>query len=224
MNLYFYQDLISVLLGLGLLGLMVVRVRLKGPSYLLLFLVFICSLAGLTDALFRWNPNSLVVLMADSLSAFCYLMGLGIFLHYSLFYEKQEQLGKWYYLAYLPGLILSFLYVWTPLMVKGITRSFFGFQISYGPGYYWLIIYGLLYFVLILFFNGRVVFSFREWKEKERTFYLLFSFFLFFYFYSSVIIFPFLYGMVNFASPFPVVFAALVMVYAHLKYNYFSMV
>jgi len=221
MKIYFYQDLISVLLGIALLGLMLIRAMWKRSSYLLLFLVFLLSLAGLTDALFRWNPSSLIVLLADSINVFCYFLGLGVFLHYSILFARREGIGKGYYLIYLPGLILAFLYVLTPLMVKGITRSFLGFQLSYAQGYYWLIIYGLIYFILILLFNGRVILSSLGGKEKEESFYLLFSFFLFFYFYSSVIIFPFLYGLVNFASPLPVALAALVLVYAHLRYNYF---
>ena len=51
---------------------------------------------------------------------------------------------------------------------------------------------------------------------------MLFVLILVSYFYSSVLIFPFLNNMVNFASPLPMAFGIMTMVYCYFFHGYFA--
>lgn len=227
---YYSQDLLYILLGIFfifvLLGYTIYRRHLPTGGYLL-GLVFLLSLAGLSDMIFRWNPNPSLVLSASSLNVLCFSFSLSIILNYSIVHFFKGKIGLkplWLFLAlYLPALIVASLYAFSPLMISGMLSNPLGFQPIFNSGYWALVFYGVFLFLLSTLLNLILAFKGKSLDEKNQSVFLLFILFLVVYFYSSVLIFPFLYRTVNFASPLPTTFAILVLVYAYIRYGYFSL-
>jgi hypothetical protein len=226
---YLAQDILYIAMGIVfamvLLGYIAYRRHWPGGGYLLA-LVFLLTTTGLADIIFRWNPNPSVVLLAGSLNVLCFLLNLTILLHYSVENYLKSKIGLeplWLFLIlYLPALLVSGIYTLTPLMISGIITSAIGFQPIYGSGYWTLVGYGAALFLLTLHFNIMTLVR-GKLEEKNQSVFLMFVLFLLGYFYCSVLIFPFIYRTVNFASPLPTTFAILVLVYAYIHYHYFSM-
>ena len=123
--IYFYQDIllaaINIFLLTFLVGYMIYHQRFTHGGNLLLALIIMLSTAGISDMIFRWNPNPTLILLADSFNVFCFLFTLTILLHFSLFSFTRSVLlreNKFYLLLYFPPVILSFLYALTPLMIS----------------------------------------------------------------------------------------------------------
>lgn len=227
---YYYQDTFYVSLGililLFLLGYMLLRRRFAKGSPLLLSLILLFSTAGISDLVFRWNPRPVAVLYADSLNLFCFVFSLAILAHFSVIHFSRNPAWretKIYALLYLPALLISALHILTPLMIDGITSGPIGFQLSYNWGYWAVVAYGAVFGLLSAALNIGIILSGPSPREKNHSLFLLFVLILSLYFYNSSLILPFLYRMVNFASPLPTTFAILVLTYAFIKYNFFTL-
>jgi hypothetical protein len=227
---YFYQDMLYFLIGLFfflfLAGYMIYHRRFPRGGFLLLGLILLLSTASLSDLAFRVNPHPNIVLFADSLNIFCYTLILAILLHYSLAYSSEKPVWtetKSYLALYLPALIISALYALSPLMVAGIVSGSIGFQLSYNPGYWVIVIYGIFLSLSCVYLNLEHLGRDKSPAEINRSIFLLFTLLLLAYFYNASLILPFLFRTVNFASPLPTSFAIMVLVYAYTKYNYFSL-
>ncbi|MEE8637593.1 MAG: hypothetical protein V3T21_00950 [Candidatus Margulisiibacteriota bacterium] len=227
---YFYQDIsyviISIIFLLFLVGHMFYYRRFTRGSFHLLGLILMLSTAGLSDLAFRWNPRPIIVLYADALNVFCFVFALAILLHYSLVHFFKSRLWtetKFYWTLYLPALVISALHVLTPLMIAGIFFGPIGFQLSYNAGYWAIVIYGMGFSLLSVFLNLGIIVKDTSPSEKNQSVFLLFTHLLLIYFYSSSLILPFLFNMFNFVSPLPTTFAIIVLAYAYVKYNYFSL-
>jgi hypothetical protein len=225
---YFYQDLsyiiISVVFIAYLFGYAEIHRRIPKGFFLLLLLTLLLSTGGLSDMVFRWNPDPTLVILADSLNVFCFSFALTIILHYSaLYFYKNDFLAasKGYRWLYLPACLLTFVYILSPLMIKGIVSNPIGFQLKYAPGYWLIVLFGALLGLAALLINFGIVLHSRNENEKNRSLFMLFVLILTLYFYSSVMFLPFLFNAVNFASPLPMTFAVIVLVYAYIKYGYF---
>ena len=227
---YFYQDIFYISLGIFfifvLLGYILYRRHLPTGGYLL-SLVFLLSMAGLSDMIFRWNPNPSWVLSASSLNVFCYSFALTIILNYSIVHFFKDRIGlepAWLFLIlYLPALIVTSIYLFSPLMVSYVLSSPLGFQLAYSPGYWALIVYGAILVLPSALLNLIIAFQGKSADDANQSIFLLFVLLLVAFFYGSVLVFPFLYRTVNFASPLPTAFAILVLVYAYIRYEYFSL-
>jgi|GEM_PF-1337046 len=227
---YFYQDILYVSLSVVLLLVLVIhmlaRRRFPKGSPLLLGLMLLLSTAGLSDIAFRFNPRPDIVLLADSLNVFCFSFALAIILHFSLAYFSPNQRltrTKLYLLLYAPALVISGLHALSPLTIHGIISGPIGFQLSYNWGYWIIVAYGVLFGLYSLFLNVDMIFIKKDPAEKNRAAFLVFVLLLIAYFYQSSLIFPFLFRMVNFASPLPTTCAVLVLAYAYIKYRYFTL-
>ena len=93
---YYSQDLLYILLGIFfifvLLGYTIYRRQLPTGGYLL-GMVFLLSMAGLSDMIFRWNPNPSLVLFASSLNVLCFSFSLSIILKYSIVHFFKDKIG-----------------------------------------------------------------------------------------------------------------------------------
>jgi hypothetical protein len=227
---YFYQDLFYFLIGLAffffLAGYMFYRRCFPRGAGLLLGLILLLSTAGLSDLAFRVYPWANLVLLADSVNVFCFTFILAIFLHYSLAYSAKQTVWtrtKLYLVFYLPALAISGFYALSPVMVGGLITGPLGFQLNYNPGYWIVVLYGLTLTLASIYLNLGHIESSKPAGEKNRSVFLLFTLLLLVYFYNASLILPFLFQTVNFASPLPTTFAVMVLTYAFLKYNYFSL-
>jgi hypothetical protein len=227
---YFYQDIsyviISIIFLLFLVGHMLYCRRFQKGSLLLLVLILMLSTAGLSDLAFRWSPRSSVVLCADTLNVLCFVFALAILLHYSLVHFSKNRLWaevKFYWVLYLPALIISVLHILTPLMIAGVISGPIGYQLSYNSGYWIIVIYGIGFSLLSILLNLGIIAKDTSPSEKNQSIFLLFTHLLLIYFYTSSLILPFLFNLANFVSPLPTTFAIIVLAYAYVKYNYFSL-
>jgi len=230
MNYFFAEDLFSIIAS-GLvffffLGYLIYRGQFSNGK-LLLGLVFLLSLSGLSDMVFRFNSNANMVVLADGLNVVCYTLVLALILDYSTVYFFSNPLAMpWinFILIYLPPIFISAVYILTPWMVSGITQNKgIGFNLSYNSGYWVLLAYGAIMFLLSLAFVLIDLWRDPDSEDRSESLFTLFILVLLGYFYCSVIIFPFWLKMVNFASPLPTTFAGLALVYSYIVYGYFAL-
>jgi hypothetical protein len=227
---YFFQDMLYCLISLSslfcLAGYMIYRRHFPRGGLLLLGLILLLSTAGLSDLVFRVNPHPSIVLFSDSLNVFCYAFALVILLHYSLAYSSQKEVWteiRSCLVLYLPALVLSSCYALSPFMISGIVSGSIGFQLSYNPGYWVIVIYGIFFSLSCIYLNLGHLGREKPPAEINRAIFLLFTLLLLAYFYNASLILPFLFRTVNFASPLPTSFAVMILAYAYIKYNYFSL-
>jgi hypothetical protein len=227
---YFIQDTLYVALSIFLLffllGYMALRRRFPKGSPLLFALILLFSCAGLSDLAFRFSPNPVIVLYADSLNLFCFVFSLAILSHFSLLHFSKNPLWthtKSYLLLYLPALIIAALHILSPLMISGIISGPIGFQLNYNWGYWLIVIYAALFGFHSIALNLIIIVKNPLAAEKNHSIFLLLVLLLSLYFYNSSLILPFLYRMVNFASPLPTTFAVLILTYTFIRYNYFTL-
>ena len=223
---YFQQDLFAfgfcVILTVGFPVYLAARRSLAGgwPAVLLVLLL---TISGAADLAFKCNAGTSVVLLADSVNVFCFLVSLTVCAQYSLVYFLPGPLRgrRW---LYLPALVLAALYFFTPWFVRGIVQNdYLGFRLTYAPGFWLLPLFGLLAAGLALALNFAALFSRRAPAAKDRAIFFLFVLFLALFFYGASLIMPFLAGTVNFASPLPVAMAITVVVYSCARYGLFMM-
>ena len=226
---YFYQDLFfiicSLIIFIFFLGYLIVRRQFRGGK-LLLGLTFLLSLAGISDMVFRFNPDPNLVVLAEGMNVICFTFVLALLLNYSTVYFYKNPLSlplKYYLLIYLPALIISVIYIFTPWMVSSITQNPFGFKISYNSGYWAIVLYGILMSICALLFVLITLFRDHDLDDKNEALFMMFILVLLVFFYSSVLILPFISHMVNFASPLPTTFAILALVYSYIAHGYFSL-
>ncbi len=225
---YFMQDIFSYLASaLVFFALLAYAIYKKRSNLqLLLASVFLMSSAALSDMLFRWNPNPNIVVLADGMNVFCYSFIMAIMLHFSVVYFFKNTIpslpSRFYLALYLPPLVLSAVYILTPFMVTGIIHNPTGFKLNYGGSYWVLIAYGMALAALSLLFILWILLEDRDPEERNQTIFVLFVLILVSYFYSSALIFPFLNNLVNFASPLPMTFGILIMVYCYFVHGYFA--
>ncbi|HVN67188.1 MAG TPA: hypothetical protein VMT55_02365 [Candidatus Sulfotelmatobacter sp.] len=225
MTVYYYQDFIFASAGFLLVGILLGYALQKQRYYLLVGLTLMLSTASLTDVIFRYNADPALLMLADSGNIFCALFGLTIFLHFSL-----ADLLRWrhgrdfqnYLLLYLPALAIATAYTLTPLMVEGITSGAAGFEIQYGRGYWLVVAFAGAYLLLTVLLALFSVIESPKVRERERSAIMLLAAGLCAYYYTSVLILPFLLRLPNFASPLPLTCATIILVYAGIKYEYFS--
>ncbi|MCU0641816.1 MAG: hypothetical protein MUC35_07050 [Candidatus Margulisbacteria bacterium] len=225
MTAYYYQDLIFTLAGFFLVGLLAGHALYKKPSYLLIVLTTLFSLAGLTDVIFRYNTDPTTLMLADSTNVFCALFALTILLQFSMQYfcaERVRACARYQLLLYLPALLLTLAYAVTPFMVRGITAGAAGFRLTYNDGYWAVLVFGAICLALTAAISIYLAIERPEVRERERAAFLLFALGLFAYYYTVVLALPFLVRAPNFASPLPLTCATLVLVYACVKYEHFS--
>jgi hypothetical protein len=225
MKIYLFQDLCYLLAGLFLTGLVFGYAFFKQPCFRLVTLTILFLLAGVTDVLQVYGVDPTQLLLTDSVNVACALFSLTFFLQFSLL-GRSDQRSVWptrvNALFFLPALLLAMVYTLTPLLIGGITTGANGFRLDYQPGF-WLLVLALAGGALmVLWFVWREFSQAGEGKARERAVILLFSFLLAAYFYGTGLILPFLAETGQFASPLPLTFAALVLVYANVKYGYFS--
>jgi hypothetical protein len=225
MTVYYYQDFIFAALGFFLAGLLLGRALVKRRYYLLVALLLMLSTAGLTDVVFRYNPDPALLMLADSGNVFCAAFGLTIFLHFSLAAFLRQRYNynfRRYLFLYLPALLLAAVYALTPLMVKGITSGGAGFEIKYGQGHWLVLAFVGLYLLLIGLLGLFSMIESPNVRDRECSAIMLLAAGLCAYYYSSVLVIPFLFQMPNFASPVPLTCATLILTFAGLKYEYFG--
>lgn len=215
MTKYFYQDLFYILAGFFFVGLVAGYSLFKKPSYLLVGQTLLLSLAGLTDAIFRYNSDPVILLLAGSGNVLFCALTLTIFLLYAWPSCPQK-------LIYLPAVLITAAYALTPWLVRGITSGAYGFELEYAPGYWLLIGFVALCVLLAVAFSLQVVMKSEHAKERERALLLLFALLLSAYYYGSALVVPFFVAGANIASPLPLTFAAMVMAYSCIKYGYFA--
>jgi len=227
---YFIQDTLFVALSIFLLffllGYMALRHRFPKGSPLLCALILLFSSAGLSDLAFRFSPNPVVVLYADSLNLFCFVFSLAILSHFSLVHFSKNPIwthSKFYLILYLPALIIAVLHTLSPLMISGIVSGPIGFQLSYNWGYWLIVIYAALFGLHSVLLNLIIIVKNPVAAEKNHSVFLLLVLLLSLYFYNSSLILPFLYRMVNFSSPLPTTFAILILTYTFIRYHYFTL-
>ncbi|MFH1347593.1 MAG: hypothetical protein ABIH22_02775 [Candidatus Margulisiibacteriota bacterium] len=227
---YYYQDISyilgSILLLLFLVGEMLHFRHLPKGGPLLLGLTLLLSTAGLSDLIFRSNPNPTIILFADSLNVFCFTFALAIILNYSLVYFSKNPLWsekKAYLVLYIPALIISALHALSPMMIKGVLWGPISYQLNYNPGYWIIVAYGISFAFLSILFSLSAARKIQSPSEKNQSLLLVCVLILLTYFYNSSLILPFLFKTVNFASPLPTTFAILLLVYGYIEYNYFSL-
>ena len=230
MSYFFAEDLFAIvasgLVFLSFLGYLINKGQFS-KGKLLLALVFLLSLSGLSDMVFRFNSNANLVVLADGLNVICYTLVLALILDYSTVYLFRNPLAMpiiSFILIYLPPIVISAVYILTPWMVSGITQNAsLGFKLSYNSGYWVLLVYGAMLFLLSLGFILVDLWRDPDPEGRSESLFTLFILFLLGYFYCSVIIFPFWLKMVNFASPLPTTFAGLVLAYSYIVHGYFAL-
>ncbi|MCU0641197.1 MAG: hypothetical protein MUC35_03805 [Candidatus Margulisbacteria bacterium] len=225
MNVYLCQDLFYILIGFLLTGLILGYSLFKRPCARLVFLTVILSLAGITDIFQVYGADPVLILLADSGNVLCALFSLTLFLQLSLLCRPNRPV-VWSALAnalfFLPGTILALLYTFTPLLIGGVSYGALGFSLTYQPAFWALVVILIGGFLVVCGLALREIVRSPHIKCRERATTLLFALLLAAYFYGTVVILPFLYETSKFASPLPLVCAALVLVYVNIKYGYFS--
>ncbi|KPJ68301.1 hypothetical protein AMJ44_06790 [candidate division WOR-1 bacterium DG_54_3] len=227
--IYFYQDIafvsISILFLFFLAGRMLFFRRFPKGSPFLLGLILIFSTAGLSDLAFRWTLSPTILLSADALNVFCFVFALAILSHYSLTHFFKGGLWadfKFFWMLYAPALVISALHIFTPLMIDRVFSCSKDLQLCYNSGYWVIVIYGIGFSLLSLLLNFGILAKSKDLHEKNQSIFLLLVLLLLIYFYTSSLILPFFFNIVNFVSPLPTTFAIAVLVYAHIRYHYFS--
>jgi hypothetical protein len=217
MTAYFYQDLFYILAGFFFVGLILGYSLFKKPCHLLVGLTLLLALAGVADAICSYNSDPTVILLAGSGLVLCCGLTLTVFLQFAL-----PQFPKKFIYLYLPTLLLTAAHALTPWLVRGITSGAYGFELKYASGYWLLVVFVACYVLLIAALLLRQVMRSSHAKERERALLLLFVLLLTAYYYSSALVVPFFVEGANIASPLPLTFATMVMVYSCLKYGYFA--
>lgn len=220
---YFLQDLVS--LGLcavlaAALPLFLIARRELGRGWPAVLLALLLTLAGAADLVFQRNAGTALVLLADAVNVFCFLVSLTVFVHYSVDYAAAG-LRPFRLWSYLPALFLALFYFLTPWLVRGIAQSYLGFRLDYAAGFWLLPLFGLLAAGLVVALNFTTIFSLQKEAIKDRSLYLLFVMFLVLFFFSSSLLMPFLIGTVNFSSVLPLALALLVIFYTCAHNGYF---
>jgi hypothetical protein len=227
---YFYNDIIMVAVNLGLLlflfGYMVARRRFTHGGNLLLLMIILLSTLGLSDLIFQWNPNPLLILLANTLNVFCALFTLTILCHFSLFAFTRSHLlweSRAYLWLYLPSVVISFLYALSPLMLTGIVHNPFGFRLVFSPGYWAVIVCGVALTVAISLLELAILFRPGSADEKAEAGISLAILLLLAHFFNLNLILPFFVYLGSYSSPMPAMLATLLLVYEFIRYNYYSL-
>jgi hypothetical protein len=227
---YFYNDIIMVAANLVLLlflfGFMVVRRRFTHGGNLLLLMIILLSTLGFSDLIFQWNPNPLLILLANTLNVFCALFTLTILCHFSLFAFTRSPLlweSRTYRWLYLPSILISFLYALSPLMLTGIVQNSFGFRLLFNSGYWAVIICGLALTLAISLLELAILFRPGSADEKAEAGISLAVLLILAHFFNLNLVLPFFFYLGTYASPMPAMLATLLLVYEFIRYNYYSL-
>jgi hypothetical protein len=227
---YFTNDVITVAVNLGLLlflfGFMVARRRFTHGGNLLLLMIILLSTLGLSDLIFQWNPNPLLILLANTLNVYCALFTLSILCHFSLFSFTRSHLlweSRAYLWLYLPSVVISFFYALSPLMLTGIISNPFGFRLTFGAGYWAVIICGVALTLAICLLELAILFRPGTADDKAEAGISLAILLILAHFFNLNLILPFFIYLGTYASPLPATLATLLLVYEFIRYNYYSL-
>ncbi len=220
---YFQQDLVFLALCAVLsayLPLFLAPRHLLGRGWPAILLMVLLTLAGAAELVFQGYPDPALILLADAVNVFCFLLSLTVLAHYSIIYTSAglRPVRLWFYL---PALLLALVYFLTPWLVRGVARSYLGFRLDYALAFWLLPLFGLLAALLVLGLNFTTIFSLQKAAVKDRSLYLIFVLFLVLFFFSSSLLMPFLAGTVNFSSTLPLALAVLVIFYSCAHNGYF---
>jgi hypothetical protein len=215
MTMYYYQDIFYILVGFLFTALLAGYSFFRKPCSALVWLSLLLSLTGVADAICHYTAVPVVLLLAESGLVLCCTLALTIFLRFVLPSLPPK-------LIYLPALLLTAAYALTPWLVRGITAGAYGFELKYAPGYWLLIGFVALYALLTVLFSLPVVKRSAQAGGRDQSLLLLFVLGLCVFYYGSALVVPFFYAAGNIASPLPLTFAVMLLVYSCLKYGYFA--
>lgn len=226
----YYLDLFLFLVNFCLLiyliGYMIYRRRFTHGGNLLLALIILLSITGLSDIILRWNPNPALILLANAVMVFCFLFGLTIVLHFSLFsFTKSDFLwaNELYLFLYLPALILSFTYALTPFMLSGIIHNPFGFWLIYAPGYWIIVILSFGAGLGVAGLELGILLKNISAGENHQAVLSLLIFALLFFYYVSSLVLPFFSRSAYFPSSVILTLAIVLLIYEFVKYHFYSL-
>jgi hypothetical protein len=230
MALTFFQDTLMAAFDAGLflflIGYMIYRRRFTSGGNLLLALIMVLLLSSLADLAFRWNPDSTIILLANVFLVFCFLFGLTIVVHFSLYsFTKARFLwaNELYLLLYLPAVVAALIYAATPLMLTGIVCNPFGFQLTYGPGFWAVAILGLGLALSSFLLEFDMLLKRVSKSENRQALLSLLILGLLAYYYFADLVLPFFSRGAALISPLPVTLAIVILIYEFIKYHYVSL-